>query len=266
MDWHSLKADFAKKALYDIIKNSLLVVIAFCVATLSTKISSNFMSNLGQYKWELIITLASILAFIFLITSRRFDKYRPNYPKLDFDYELAEKEITYEYRDKTHMLYKKRLVVKALKKGLNVYKDKYQWTGKGKINIKSTIQEQQVFETERKNVWQLYEIRLPKNLNINETMPTEVVWELEDQEEKAVPFFSATIEEPTEKLRFNLCLPNHFNVKEVICETSSSIGSQKPLESITKPLVVYDGKSCVTWEITCPKLLYHYEVKWNINK
>lgn len=263
--WGSLKADFAKKALYDLIKNGLIVAIAIGIASLSTKISTDALCDLRRYKWELLVTISSILAFIFLKTHSRFDKYRPNFPRLDFDFELVEKEITYQYKDEIHMIYKKKNVLKALKNGINVYTDKYQWTGKGNVKLISGIKEQPIVETIRKNVWQFYEIRLQKTLKRNEKITTEAIWELEDLEHKAVPFFSATIEEPTDFLKFNLSLPNSFNVREVTCETSCSIGSQKPLDSITKPLTTYDGLSCVTWEIKNPNLLYHYEIKWNMN-
>ena len=91
-------------------------------------------------------------------------------------------------------------------------------------------------------------------------MDTELIWDLEDTAAKAVPFFSATIEEPTDYLKLNLSLPCDIAVREVTCEVSSGIGAKKPFSSKTIPL---DRNGKATWEIRKPKLLYHYEMKWS---
>jgi hypothetical protein len=50
------------------------------------------------------------------------------------------------------MTYKKIKLLHALKDGLDRYIDKYHWTGRGKIIVKSAINEQSVKETIKKNV------------------------------------------------------------------------------------------------------------------
>ena len=125
--------------------------------------------------------------------------------------------------------------------------------------IKSGIPEQQVVETTRKNIWRFYEIRLQKTLKKGDIIDTEVIWELEDLENIAVPFISATVEEPTNIIKLNLSIPTTFGVREVTCQISSSIGAEKPFDSFTRPL---DKHGEATWEINNPKLLYHYEMKW----
>ena len=86
-----------------------------------------------------------------------------------------------------------------------------------------------------------------------------IAWSLRDKDKKFVPFLSATIEEPTDLLEFILKFSPEFDVKQATCETSVSIGARKPLESVVKYL---DDHHELHWIINKPKLLHHYEVKW----
>jgi hypothetical protein len=260
--FESLKRDFVKKALYDIAKIVLLLILTVSGSLLASKLLVLNFAALAPFKWYLAAIFGSSGALTFLLLYRRFNRFRPNFPRLDFDFQVLEKEITYEYLDKTHMVYKKRNRIKALKNGLDTYRDKYRWTGRGDIVIKSGIPEQQITETVRKNVWQVYEIRLQRSLNRGDIIETEAIWELEDQANRAVPFFSATIEEPTDLLRFSLILNPSLGVREVTCETSTGIGSGKPFDSFARQL---DKHSEASWEIKNPKLLYYYEMKWSMN-
>lgn len=212
-------------------------------------------------KWWFIVIFGFGGAWLFILLYQKFSRFRPTFPRLDFDFQILEKEVSYEYVDKTHMIYRKKNFLRALKNNLDTYHDKYHWTGSGKVKIKSEIKEQQFIETIRKNVWQFYEIRFQKTLKKGEEIETEVIWELEDVAGKAVPFFSATIEEPTDALILNLCLSPGLGVKEAVCEISSGIGAKKPFSS---EILKLNRDGWVTWKIRKPKLLHHYEMKWTI--
>jgi hypothetical protein len=260
--FESLKKDFVRKALYDIVKIGLFLILAVSTSLLASKALVLNVAAFAPFKWYLFGIFGSSGALIALLLYRRLNRFRPNFPRLDFDFQVLEKEISYEYLDKTHMVYKKRNRIKALKNGLDTYRVKYRWTGRGGIDIKSGIPEQQIVETVRKNVWQVYEIRLQRSLKKGDIIETEAIWDLEDQAGRAVPFFSATIEEPTDLLRFNLSLNPALSVREVTCETSSGIGAGKPFDSFIKPL---DKHSEIKWEIHSPRLLYYYEMKWSMS-
>jgi len=244
----------------EIVKFILGLIFTLTSAVFASRLLISFVATLAQFKWYLAIIFATGSAWIFLILYQRISRFHPIFPRLDFDFQIVEKEITYEYKEKTHMVYRKRVLVKALKNSLDVYHDKYLWTGSGNVNIISTIKEHQFRETIKKNVWQFYEVRFQKTLAKKESMETEIVWDLEDPTMKAVPFFSATIEEPTDLLKLNLSLPPELGVKEVTCEVSSGIGAKKPFSSKTIQL---DRNGKTTWEIRKPKLLYHHEIKWS---
>ena len=245
--------------IWEIIKFALGFICTVTSFVFASQMLISVVDILVQFKWYLAIIFATGGAWIFLILYQRISRFHPTFPRIDFDFQILEKEIYYEYRNKTHMMYRKRVSVKALKNGLDTYHDKYQWTGNGNVKISSAIKEQQFRKTIKKNVWQFYEIRFQKTLAKKESIETEIVWDLEDVNREAVPFFSATIEEPTDFLKLNLSLTPKLGVKEVTCEISSGIGAKKPFNSKTIPL---DRNGRATWEIKKPKLLYHYEIKW----
>ena len=242
---------------------AIKIILGFVFTTstfvLLSQILISSITIFTQFKWYLIIVFASGGGWIFIILYQKFQRNRPRFPALDMNFCILEKEITYEYLTQYKMVYKKRVVLKALKKDLEAYYDKYHWTGRGKVEMKSGIKSHKVRKTTPKNVWQFYEINFQRCLKKCEEIETEIIWELEDEEKVAVPFLSATIEEQTDKLILNLILPISLGVKEVICEIHSSIGAKKPLYIETKKLDRY-GK--VRWEIDNPKLLYHYEMRW----
>jgi hypothetical protein len=96
-----------------------------------------------------------------------------------------------------------------------------------------------------------------------EEIETEVIWELEDLEREAVPFFAATIVEPTDFLKFNLILNPSLGVRQATCEISGGFGVKKPFES---KIIQVDRNGLTTWEIKRPKLLYEYTMMWIFNE
>jgi hypothetical protein len=213
-------------ALWDLAKRVFLLVFSGSFGVLISKIFVSLWVVLIPFKILLAIVLGSGGVLLSLFLSKRLSRFHPTFPRLDSDYNILEKEITYEYKDISRMIYRKAIRLKALKKAIDVYNDKYTWTGRGKVKISSTYKDQK---------------------------------DLEDEEKTAVPFFSATIEEPTEFLKLNLILPTELGIKKVTCEVSCGMGAKKPLSSVTKDI---DGRGKVDWEIEKPKLLHHYEIRW----
>ena len=146
-----------------------------------------------------------------------------------------------------------------MKNGLDTYTDKYHWTGTTIAAPTATIKGQTAYTTIRKNVWQFYEVRFQKTLNRGDEIETEVAWEFDDADQAAVPFVSATIEEPTDHLCLSVDLTADLGITEVTTETSSGIGARKPL---TSALVVLDPNGRAIYDQPNPQLFHHYEIKW----
>lgn len=235
-----------------------LVFTASTLILLSSLLASTW-AALAPYR--LLITLIStsggLSAAAWLY--QRLNRFHPRFRPLSCEFLVLEKEITYEFRDREHIVYRKRLLLQALRQGLDCYHDKYHWTGDSVVSMTSAIQDQEVSLTVRKNLWQLYEIRFQRTLAKGEEIETEVTWELNDKDHHAVPFFSASIDEPTKKLRMRLSVPPAVGIRQAVAEVSSSIVTKKPL---TSRMMSVDRNGMLVWDVNHPLLFHHYEVKW----
>lgn len=227
--------------------------IALVVAKLTKSVS--FANNRAG-----IVCLAILGSlWLYVVLYRHISRHLPMFPRIDSDFRVIRKELSYKYLDRTHMVYSKKVKLKALRNGLDEYHDRYAWSGSGKVELRSMVSSQRLVTGDKKNVWQLYVLKFPWTLKKGETIETEVNWDLEDTRNAAVPFASATVEEPTDCLVLSVSLPAALGVAEVTCEVSSGIGAKKPFSSELRKL---DRHGEMIWEIRKPKLLYHYEIKW----
>lgn len=254
-----IRSGVAGNFVWDLIKLAVQAVLTFSITSGGSTALVSVVSWLEPYKWVLTSVVFSIVLLILIARyQKKYKKYLPIYPPLEFDFEVLELEITYEHHEKNKMTYSKRKKLKALRNGLDRYQDKYLWTGKGNVTLKSKDKSQKVAATDRKNVWQNYEIRFPYMLNEGDIIETCPVWTLIDEENMAVPFMSSSIEEPTKNLKFVLKLPADVKVASVVKEISSGLGARKPFSSVPDEL----KDSSVVWIEPEPKLLHHYELKW----
>jgi hypothetical protein len=127
--------------------------------------------------------------------------------------------------------------------------------------MKSGVRGHTILKTSRRNFFQHYEVNFGRFLNKGSEVNTEIVWSLSDELHQAVPFISATIEEPTDVLRLNLETPVEWGLTEVVCEISSGQGANRPLSTHSLP---FDDHGKVQWAIEKPKLLHHYEMRWTL--
>lgn len=256
------------------LKENLLVEIVggLTVALIIALSTAAYAQFNGQpnifFSWggAVFILAVTIFTFLALEVFRRCQKnpLQPFFEPIDVDFKVINKVISFEYlnAERTSIRYTKKITVQALQHGLEEYRDKYRWTGKGSVLITAPISRHTFVESGRKNIWQLYSIQFGKKLNKGDVEETILVFDLEDPEKKAVPFISADIDEPTDSLSIELRMPHGLRIQQVFLETSCNIGARKPYQTVTIP--VYDGK--VRWDSKRPdpKLLHHYEMTWVI--
>ncbi len=152
--------------------------------------------------------------------------------------------------------------IKALRSGLDKYSDRYSWTGSGKINLIAPIDCQEVKETIRKNVWQLYDVYFGRPLKKGEEIEVKVVMDLYDEKGKALPFLSCTVEEPIDLLKMKVILPSNLRPSYANCITTLSMGGVKtPIDSFQKSFNE-KGEGEVEWILEKPKILNTYEISW----
>src|SRR5436309_5269244 len=155
----SLKSDFSRKALWELTKWGVLGLIAALWTFVGTSRAAAYSTWLEPYRW-LLATTASLLLILFLGgLYRRLSRNRPSFGRFDFDYVLVRREIEYvrdDEDDEGVVEYGRLYRLRALREGLDVYRDKYHWTGSGDTAPIAEIRGQEVYKTFRKNVWQYY--------------------------------------------------------------------------------------------------------------
>lgn len=233
----------------------LLAVASYVGANAST---STFLA-LAPYKWPIAIALFAAAALASMGLVRRLSRWRPRFPALDPDFHIVESRILFEYSNPSKVTYKKSYRLRAMRQGLDEFVDKYHWTGSGKCALRSGKEDHQVRLTRQKNVWQLFSVTFPKSLNRGEEIDTEVIWDLDDIDGKAVPFISSTIHDPTDKLVLSVRLAPVLGVKKVTCEHAVDIGAHKVINSTQLEL----RDDFAEWTVEQPDLLHHYEMRWS---
>jgi hypothetical protein len=194
--------------------------------------------------------------------STTFDRSRPTYARIRSDFRVLNKEVDYFYKDRTHLQYIKKLTLKAQRSGMHCYVDKFNWTGRGDILMSSMIREHSLQELGQRNIWQLYQVNFGRNLRKGDTIDVAVKWDLKDPDGKAVPFFSQSVNEPTEKLTFRLRLPNSFNVRSVTRTVLPTIDALTPLSSENVAMRDDGHTSEDVWQPRRPQLLHCYQMSW----
>ena len=212
---------------------------------------------LTPYHPFIVVVFALSAALGLIVLLERYNRSRPKFRALDPDYDILEKLISFSEESSNQLIYRKRIRLRALRDGLDRYGDKYHWTGGGDAIVTTEIDDQEYRKTGRRNIWQLYEVAFNRSLEKGDEIDVNLVFKLDDPDRVAVPFVSATIEEPTEKLSFEVTL-DETPATEAVVEESSHIGANKPSYTWRVP---FSGKTA-SWMIDNPRLLHHYEMRW----
>lgn len=243
---------------YTLAVHALGAIIAWLVSFGAVEFFAPRWDALQHYKWLVVGTLTAIILVLAIKIYLKKARSIPVFPKLDFEFMILKKEISIRFHSLEDICYRKKITLKALRDGLGHYTDRYNWTGMGKVTARSQYDEHRLNLINRSAVWQWYETHFDRVLNKGDTIDIETVWDIEDRDKTATPFISTTVEEPTKALTMRVFFSDLFGVKQVTCEEKATMGTRRPFESGTLPLI--SGEA--VWPIPSPKLLHYYEVRW----
>lgn len=247
-------------SLSNIFHNLLAQVVWTISATALTGTATYFITKHYKFTTLEIILFSVIIALVVGATSfyvyRRYNKHIPVFEPLDFDFHVIREERIHKWLSEDLYLHKRRYTLKALRNGLTTYTDKFGWTGKS-FEISGGTADYKINRNGKtKNMLDVYHFEFSKPLQRGEIIEVEASWKLVGP---AKPFFSTTIEEPTDLLIMSVMLYSESGVSRVICDTEGYKGAKVPYESLVQKLNS-DGE--YTWQINNPRLLHHYEINW----
>jgi hypothetical protein len=215
---------------------------------------ANILRLSATEKWLLITAISAlVLAFIFYMFRKRYAKNIPQFDATLPDFDVLEREFTHQYIEKEKIIHTRRYKVRALRNGLEIFYDKFFWTG-GKSVYKTTKEGHRITPNGNRNLYEYYIYHFDRSLKKGDIIEMEVEWELYGPHKC---FMSTPIEEPTEKLIMTIIFPLEWNMKKIIRVSSGIQASKIPSESEVE---LKQGRD--TWIIPEPKLFHHYEMKW----
>jgi len=233
-------------------------IAAFLTGAITFTISRKFEFSLLEI--VLMISLSVIIIFaISYVIYRGKNKKLPIYNPVDCDFIMLREERVHKWLNQTDYIHKRRYTLKALRNGLTEYIDKFQWTGNEYVLIGGGSEYTLEEDKNTKNVFNLYHFKFNHSLKKGDIIEVEATWKAKGP---AKPFFSTTIEEPTEILVMSVMLYPESEIKEVYCEMESYKGAKCPSENHRVKLNS-DGE--YVWQVNNPKLLHHYEINWKLN-
>ena len=232
------------------------VAIIGVVATffISTKFNFNTLDIvLAAVVVVLLIGIASYIIY------RRSNKRLPHFDVMDCNFKMLKEERVHKWTDVDNYTHIRRYKLKALKGGLTNYTDKFQWTGSEYTLAGGNHKYKVIKQEDTKNVFDVYDFKFTTPLKKGDEIEVEARWTAKGP---AKPFFSTTIEEPTDLLVMTVMLYPGSGVTKINCDIESYKGARVPLVSQEETLNS-DGE--YTWSIPNPKLLYHYEINWKLS-
>lgn len=249
------------KSIYDIIKALLVLFVTSGSLGFFVNITISKIQFLAPYSFFIAILFAASVCFIVMALHDRFSIKYVVIRDIERRFRILKKECTYTYKNKNNMTYRKKLILKALKNNIDCYHDRYFWTGHGNTTVVSEHNDQEYAETVRKDVYQEYVINFDRNLKKGEVIETSLFFTLEDLDNKAVPFLSTTISEPTDYLSMKVKVPVSFGVEKAIAEIFPCADTYIPVKT---EIIPFDKDGEVEWEISSPKRFHLYSLRWKM--
>lgn len=208
----------------------------------------------------LMVTICIVvIVVISYVVYRRSNKKLPIYNPLECDFKMIREERIHRWLNENDYVHKRRYTLKSLRNGLTEYVDKFQWTGTEYTLTGGTSDYTIEKDVCTKNVFNLYHFKFTTALKKGDEIEVEATWKAKGP---AKPFFSTTIEEPTDILVMCVQLYPESGIKEVNCEIESYKGAKWPNEKKKEKL---DSDGEYRWTVKNPKLLHHYEINWQLN-
>lgn len=224
----------------------------------SVKISDVLLLSSGE-RAILIIAVCTLVSglLLYFILRKRKRKNIPQFLPTKSDFYVLEKEFTHEYLEKEKIKHTRRWKLRAVRDGVSSFTDKFFWTGHT-YTFRSTIDEHRVISAGNRNLFDIYIYQFDRVLKNGQEISIEVEWILEGKHKH---FVSTPIEEPTDLLIMKIIFPHEWNITKVLLDESGTLASKVP--DSQKEVALERGM--YKWAISNPKLLHHYEIKWNLN-
>lgn len=203
----------------------------------------------------------AVAVWRFVAWKRAHDRFIPQFDKVDADFHILDKEVSFTYHSATRMQVERIWKVRANKNGLRSFMDNFRWSGSAPASLRSAKVEHQIVMGLRKGFFQYYTVEFGRELKKGDVEEICVVLELEDPELRHVPCLSTRITEPTDSLTMTLQFPETLHIGEIIAEILPAQGFNAKEAPERLQAVNYR----VRWKPPQPaRLMHYYELRWDL--
>lgn len=214
----------------------------------------------------LALLVLSLIVFISVAiwrnTSYKAYYYPRRFLRTSSNYEVIEKTVSFVRTEDDKLNYSRKMRIKCLSNRLFSILDKYIWTGPvtGAFKIVRDEGISKIKTEPRIGIWQYFEIELRNHMVKGDEGTISYHWPVISNCSEASPFFSASTDEPTRRLKLELKLGAKYKGQKVMCEEYRAIESDFSISCKEEEL---DENGSFTWDIPKVKRFRHYRMRWS---
>lgn len=244
-----------------------VLAIFTAIPTVITIVKQEYMYALA---WGVVLCLAILVAIIFVIKSFVFKHDSLFYRKLIFiftrkgKYILNKRETFYEYVDREHMNHSKTFEVYTLVDGVDIFTDRYVFSGETRCKVNPSIPNQKIVDEFKDLGTDFYSIKAPhpspKKSVVKFGMKMDPI---EDLGRKAKPFLSTGIYEATKFLKMQVKFGANLIPNEAKLYIYKNYIDRQPVKQ--EDLTFNADAKTLTYELKYPIYGYKYVICWNFD-
>ncbi len=174
-------AQLGWKLILEFVKYALLAIGGLLFSYFTPEILGKIYPILASYKWPLILILACFSLAIIIGSYYRLNKHVPHFPKIDFSYSFLKREVSYQYKSRTHIEHAVNTQLLALKNGVDHLPMRFNWTGSS-FTITSRKKEQDIITLPQTTTYTEYQVKFDRMLRKSDVIDTALLIQLIDLE------------------------------------------------------------------------------------
>jgi hypothetical protein len=239
--------------------NTLLYWLPLTFTTILVAITSYLIGSFVERRKEKDADIKSNISKEYLASTDTI-AYPPPPPD---DFVILRKEIVYEYTSGNMMIFqRKHLKICALKDGINSFRDRYRWTGSGRISIRSLTPGYNTTNPSEddEGIWNYFNVIFPHPLRKDEVADFTIEWELFDEKAKAITFLSTMIDYETQYLLLEVILPPELAPKKAYFYEYKNFLDTLPIS--VHNLSWSPATRSIRSEVVQPQKYHKYMIRW----
>lgn len=165
--------------------------------------------------------------------------------------------------DSKHHTMTVEVEIEAIKPGVSIFEDTYQWTGRGLEEEPKVVSPGHTLMGKiiKQNGWKYFYVYLGHQLKLGARTTIKTVHELYDSENNFEPFFARVISSPTDHMTLHVILPKTLSPTSTFFREWNMVGpAGRIIREMPGKINSHSGE--IRWEIPSPAFGHRYSIDW----